>query len=136
MKIKNLSIYPLLIIILLVALPLIGCAGNATGTTTMAEMTTSAIVGETTSGNTGAKNEVLIESNTFKPDSLTIKVGDTVTWINNDSYNHTVTAKTGEFDSGNMANGAKFSFTFDKEGTYDYICSIHTFMTGKIIVTK
>jgi plastocyanin len=59
-----------------------------------------------------------------------------VTWINNDSYAHTVKAKTGEFDSGNMANGAKFSFTFDKEGTYDYICGIHTFMTGKIVVTK
>jgi plastocyanin len=35
-----------------------------------------------------------------------------------------------------MASGAKFSFTFDKEGTYDYICGIHTFMTGKIVVTK
>jgi plastocyanin len=136
MKIKNLSIYILLITVLLVALPLIGCTGNAAGTTTAAEMTTLAAVGETTSGSTGAKNEVMIESNAFKPDSLTIKVGDTVTWINNDSYNHTVTAKTGEFNSGDMANGAKFSFTFNKEGTYDYTCSIHTFMTGKIIVTK
>lgn len=136
MKIKNLSIYLLIVTVLLVALPLIGCTSNAAGTTTMAEMTTSAIVVETTSGSAGAKNEVVIESNAFKPDSLTIKVGETVTWINNDSYNHTVTAKTGEFDSGDMASGAKFSFTFDKEGTYDYICSIHTFMTGKIIVTK
>ncbi|MCL5071510.1 MAG: plastocyanin/azurin family copper-binding protein [Actinobacteria bacterium] len=37
---------------------------------------------------------------------------------------------------GLLANGATFNFTFDKEGTYDYICGIHTFMTGKIIVTK
>ena len=83
-----------------------------------------------------SKNEILIESNSFKPDNVTIKVGDSVKWINKDSYNHTVTAKNGEFDSGNIAGGAEFSFTFAKEGTYEYICSIHTSMKGTIIVTQ
>jgi amicyanin len=119
--------------LLIVALPLAGCAGSGSSAgTTMAEMTTSA----TNAGGTGVKNEINIQGNAFNPDNLNVKVGDTVTWINNDSYAHTVKAKTGEFDSGNMASGAKFSFTFGKEGTYDYICSIHTFMTGKIVVTK
>jgi len=134
MKKNILLMYLLLVMaLLIIALPLAGCAGTGkTVSTTGAETTAAA----TTSGGAGAKNEISIEGNSFKPDSLTIKVGDTVTWINKDSYNHTVKAKNGEFDSGNMANGAKFSFTFDKEGTYDYICSIHTFMTGKIVVTK
>jgi len=133
MKRKNLLMCLLLVMaLLIIALPLEGCGGSGSTAGTTAKETTAA----TTGGGAGAKNEIIIEGNSFKPDSLTIKVGDTVTWINKDSYNHTVKAKTGEFDSGNMANGAKFSFTFDKEGTYDYICGIHTFMTGKIVVTK
>ena len=134
MKKNNPILYFIIIAALLIfSLPLAGCAGTGkTASTTAAETTVVA----TTAGTAGAKNEITIEGNSFKPDSLTIKVGDTVTWINKDSYNHTVKAKTGEFDSGNMASGAKFSFTFDKEGTYDYICSIHTFMTGKIVVKK
>jgi plastocyanin len=128
MKRKNLFIYVLLAMALLaVALPLSGCATTGKTVSTAAA---------TTAGGAGAKNEIIIVGNAFKPDSLTIKVGDTVTWINNESYAHTVRAKNGEFDSGHIESGAKFSFTFDKEGTYDYICGIHTFMTGKIVVTK
>ena len=125
MKRKNLLMYLILVVaLLIIALPLAGCAGS--GSTT----------GTTAAETTAAKNEISIKGNAFNPDSLSIKVGDTVTWINNDSYDHTVKAKTGEFDSGNMATGAKFSFTFSKEGTYDYICAIHTSMTGRVVVTK
>jgi plastocyanin len=132
MKRKNLLTYVLLsMALLIIALPLASCTGSgSTSGTTMAEMTTAA------AGTTAAKNEISIQGNAFNPDNLSIKIGDTVTWVNNDSYAHTVKAKTGEFDSGNMASGAKFSFTFNKEGTIDYICGIHTFMTGKIVVTK
>ena len=139
MKRKNLLMYLLLVMaLLIIALPLAGCAGSgSTASTTMAEMTTTAAAGDTTAAvTTSAKNEISIKGNAFSPDNLSIKVGDTVTWINNDSYAHTVKAVTGEFDSGNMASGGNFSFTFDKEGTIDYICGIHTFMTGKIVVTK
>ena len=133
MKRNNLLMYFLLVMaLLIIASPLAGCAGTGKTVSATAAETPAA----TAAGSVGAKNEIIIESNSFKPDSLTIKVGDTVTWINNDSYTHTVKAKTSEFDSGNMANGVKFSLTFDKEGTYDYICGIHTFMTGKIVVTK
>ena len=139
MKRKNLLMYLLLVMaLLIIALPLAGCAGSgSTASTTMAEMTTTAAAGDTTAAvTTSVKNEISIKGNAFSPDNLSIKVGDTVTWINNDSYAHTIKASKSEFDSGNMASGAKFSFTFDKEGTYDYICGIHTFMTGKIVVTK
>ncbi|MCL4416394.1 MAG: cupredoxin family copper-binding protein, partial [Actinobacteria bacterium] len=102
--------------------------GQTSGTTTSTEVT------ETTGA--AVKNEVLIQGNAFVPDTLNAKVGDTVTWINKDSYDHTATSSTGEFDSGNMPSGGKYSFTFSKEGTFEYICSIHTFMKGKIVVTK
>jgi len=143
MKRKNLLMCLLLVMaLLIIALPLGGCTGSgstASAETTMTEMTTaaSATAAETTAAvATAAKNEISIQGNAFSPDNLSIKVGDTVTWINNDSYAHTVKASKSEFDSGNMASGAKFSFTFSKEGMYDYICGIHTFMTGKIVVTK
>ena len=131
MKRKNLSTYLLITAVLLVAaLTLAGCASAGTGANTAAAATTA--IGT----NPASKNEILIESNAFKPDSITIKVGDTITWTNKDSYSHTVKAKNGEFDSGDMASGTTFNFTFTKEGTYDYICGIHTFMKGTIIVTK
>ena len=134
MKRNNLSVYLMITLaFLVIALVLAGCAGAGGAATTAASATTATA---TTAASAVAKNEISIKGNAFSPDSLSIKVGDTVTWINNDSYAHTVKASKGEFDSGNMANGAKFSFTFDKEGTIDYICGIHTFMTGKIIVTK
>ena len=138
MKRKNLLTYLLFVMVLLIiALPLAGCAGSGSTAGTTAKETTITSAGETTAAvTTAAKNEISIKGNAFSPDNLSIKVGDTVTWINNDSYAHTVKASKSEFDSGNMASGAKFSFTFDKEGTYDYICGIHTFMTGKIVVTK
>jgi plastocyanin len=113
------------------ALSLTGCTGAVSGTTI--EATGPIVTHET---NPASKNEILIESNTFKPDTITIKAGDVITWVNKDSYAHTVKAVNGEFDSGNIASGAEFSFTFNKEGTIDYICGIHTFMKGTIIVTK
>ena len=127
MKIKKILFIPIFILSLLALLiTFSGCASSGQTAVTVAAAATNSI----------SKNEILIESNTFKPDSVTIKVGDSIKWINKDSYNHTVTAKSGEFDSGNIANGAEFSFTFTKEGTYEYICGIHTFMKGTIIVTK
>jgi plastocyanin len=139
MKRNNLLMYLLLVVaLLIIALPMAGCAGaSSTANTTMAEMTTAAAAAGTTAAEkTAVKNEINIKGNAFVPDNLSIKVGDTVTWINNDSYAHTVKASNGEFDSGNIASGAKFSFTFDNEGTIDYICGIHTFMKGTITVTK
>ncbi len=67
---------------------------------------------------------------------LTVQVGTTVTWTNADQMSHTVTEAGGAFDSGNMAKGATFSYTFTKEGTYDYTCTYHPNMKGQVIVTK
>ncbi len=81
-------------------------------------------------------NTVTIQGNAFTLDNLTVKVGTKVTWTNNDSYAHTVTANDKTFDSGNLGGGQSFSYTFTKVGSYDYYCVIHPFMTAKVVVTK
>jgi plastocyanin len=139
-KIIFISIFAVSLLAVLAAFS--GCAssGQAASTSaagqTTAAATTAAGPIVTLETNPASKNEILIESNSFKPDNITIKAGDTITWTNKDSYNHTVTGNNAEFDSGNIASGAKFSFTFSKEGSYKYHCSIHTSMTGTITVTK
>jgi predicted lipoprotein with Yx(FWY)xxD motif/plastocyanin len=67
---------------------------------------------------------------------LTIAVGTTVVWTNDDAAPHTVTASDGTFDSGNLDKGASYSFTFTQEGTYSYVCQYHSDMKGQIVVTK
>ena len=55
-------------------------------------------------------------SNSFSPNPVEVKVGETVTWVNDDSGGHTVTSKDGVFESELMGKGQSFSFTFDKAG--------------------
>lgn len=70
----------------------------------------------------------------FSPPSITVAVGGTVTWTNNDGSQHNVTANAGAFKSTTLAPGAKFSFKFTKPGTYAYNCTFHGGMNGTIIV--
>lgn len=72
----------------------------------------------------------------FAESNLTVSVGTKVKWTNNDSVPHTVTSDSGAFASDNLAKGQSFEFTFDKEGTYSYHCSIHPSMKGTITVVK
>jgi amicyanin len=77
-----------------------------------------------------------IQNFAFSPTPLTVKVGTTVTWTNKDNVDHTVTTTSGPvmFDSKNIASGQTFSYTFTQAGTYNYICTIHPFMTGQVVV--
>lgn len=81
-------------------------------------------------------HHISIEDFQFGDGSLTITQGDTVVWTNNDSVAHTVdsTDGTGELDSGNIAPGATFEWTFDDAGTFEYRCDLHPSMTGEIVV--
>jgi amicyanin len=78
--------------------------------------------------------QVKIDNFTFNPPKLTVKVGDTVTWMNEDDIPHTVRAKIGEFKSKTLDTDDRFAFTFTKPGSYDYFCSLHPHMTGLIVV--
>ena len=74
----------------------------------------------------------------FNPEDLTINVDDVVTWTNNDGMAHTATSTDGpvSFDSGNIAAGATWSFTFTEAGTYNYKCDYHSSMTASITVVE
>lgn len=81
---------------------------------------------------------VTIKNMRFTPTDLTVWQGTTVTWTNQDNTNHTVTSDntTGNvrFDSGTLAPGQQYSYTFSNTGIYTYHCSIHPNMTGTINV--
>lgn len=139
-----------LIVPVVMTLALIGAGCNSSATNTNSAVTTNST---TTTTNTNTKvatnttvaanvpatpvNEVTtaavtIKSFAFSPATLTVKAGTTVTWTNQDSATHDV--KGDAFASEPLSQGETFSFTFDKAGSYDYICSFHPSMTGKIIV--
>jgi plastocyanin len=70
----------------------------------------------------------------FSPDVADLAVGTTVTWTNNDSVPHTSTADASLWNSGTVAPGGRFSFTFQTSGTFSYHCAIHPGMVGTVIV--
>jgi plastocyanin len=81
-----------------------------------------------------ATNAATIKGFSFQPEVLKVKVGAQVTWTNDDTVAHTVTADTTSFASGNLQPGGSFSFTFTRPGTYAYHCSIHPSMHGSVVV--
>ena len=78
--------------------------------------------------------EAAIEGFAFKPATLNIPVGTTVIWYNNDSAPHTITARDNLFDSGSFSGIDTFSYTFEAKGTFEYYCTIHPYMEGKVVV--
>jgi len=72
----------------------------------------------------------------FTPNTITVVLGvnSTIVWTNNDGSPHTVTSNGGIFDSGNMAPGQSFSYTFTSTGTFAYHCTYHPWMTGTVVV--
>jgi plastocyanin len=85
-----------------------------------------------------AKNlNVTIKDNTFTPFSLEIKNGDTITWTNKGSFNHTVSTSNKtlpNFGSVVLSPGQSYSYTFNQSGIFDYNCSIHSSQIGRVIV--
>jgi plastocyanin len=81
-----------------------------------------------------ASTGVTIKDFKFGPASSSVKVGDTITWTNQDVAPHTATASDGSFDTGQLSQGKSGSHTFTKAGTFAYICSIHPNMHGTVVV--
>lgn len=130
----------LLLVALSVVLSACGGSGDETG-----EPTTSA-------GNQPSETEVIIEGIAFDPKELTVQAGDTVTWVNKDPVDHTVTSGTpgeqgvpgveegtkpkvdGMFDDPLKSAGSTSSFTFEERGTFVYFCRVHAAMTAVVTV--
>jgi Icc protein len=81
-----------------------------------------------------ASADVKIDNFVFGPQTITVPVGTTVTWTNKDDIPHTIVSTDGVFKSKVRDTDEKFSYTFDKAGTYSYYCSVHPKMTGKVVV--
>lgn len=139
---RNLLVVVALVVTLAVV---VGCSAQAAGTATPAvSAATSAVGGATAAPAAGgtvaaAAAEVVLKNFAFSPKELTVSVGTTVTWVNQDTVAHTVTAgqrgsPSGMFDSGELAAGKSFSFTFTQAGTYPYFCAVHSNMDGTITV--
>jgi len=78
--------------------------------------------------------DVTIANFAFAPDTLTVKVGTTVKWTNQDSASHNVTADDNSWGSDTLNTGDSFSYTFNTAGTYAYRCGFHASMKATIIV--
>jgi plastocyanin len=88
-----------------------------------------------TSTTAAAPNTITIDNFAFAPKSMTVSPGATVTVKNNDSTAHTLTANNKSFDTGGINAGGSKTFTAPtKPGTYAYICTIHPFMKGTLVV--
>jgi plastocyanin len=77
---------------------------------------------------------VSIKDLSFSPARITVKVGDTVVWQNEDDRDHTVAADDGSFKSANIRPKGTFSQVFAQRGTFGYSCTYHPRMKGAIVV--
>ena len=74
-----------------------------------------------------------IASFKYKPETVTVKAGAKVTWVNQDKAGHTATF-AGGLDTDRLEKGDRKALTFDKPGRYPYVCAFHAFMTGVVVV--
>jgi plastocyanin len=79
-------------------------------------------------------NTVIVKDFLFTTKELTVPVGTTVKWVNNDDIPHNVVDKGKSFRSKPIDTNETFSFTFTKAGTFNYFCSLHPQMGGTVIV--
>jgi len=128
------------IAILIAGLVVLGGCSSSTPTTT--PTTTPKTTPKTTPGTTPSTSStttsgasVKIIDFAFQPSTLTVSVGQEITWTNDGAVPHTVTADNGSFDSGQLQPGAQYKHSFSAAGTYAYHCSVHpTQMTATVIV--
>lgn len=114
------------------ALAFAGCGGGSDSSSSEATPTTSSGAAAVSSGGAGA---VTIKDYKYGPPSLTVPVGTTVKFTNEDSTPHTATSKDGGgFESGPIDTGKSATIKLEEAGTFSYFCVFHPFMKGTITV--
>jgi plastocyanin len=118
---------PITLLVACLALVLAGCGGgNDNG-------------GGSSSSGSSSGNTVTIDMKNIKfaPQDTTVKVGQTVKWVNQDTVDHDVSAKSGaDFKSDLFGNGKSFEWKAEKAGTVSYVCTVHPGMVGTLKVTQ
>jgi len=123
----------LLALCAVVALAAAGCGGSDSSSTSSGSSSSASTAAASSSGGGVA---VKLANIAFDPKAVTVKVGQKVTWTNDDSTDHNVTADSGaDFKSDNFGKGGTFSFTPTKAGTIKYECTIHPGMVATLTVT-
>lgn len=103
----------------------------------LALLTGSASSGSDVGAREPATHTVIIEGMRFTPAAITVRPGDSVTWVNKDIVDHTATtpaSATRPFDSQLIRQGKSWTRRFTAVGTYEYLCTYHPTMTGSVIV--
>jgi plastocyanin len=129
-------------VLILLALGLTACGGNGDNSSATAGGGSSVTTtkpggnGAAPSGDAVRSAKVEIADFAYDPDPVTVEVGGKVIWLNQDSAPHTASAKDGSFDTGTLQQGKLKSETFKTAGTYTYVCQIHPFMHGTVVVVE
>jgi plastocyanin len=126
----------------------LSAGGGGQGQRTTGAATIATSTPNSTSNTSASYNNIISmvssddEGYLYEPDTIQVKVGDTVTWTNTDDALHTVTSGSGtdenmgaEFDSGMMSTGKTFEHTFGTAGEFPYFCIIHPDMVGNVLVS-
>jgi plastocyanin len=123
-----------LVLVLGGALLLAACSsGGGSGMGSSTSSTSSS--GSSGAGAAQSTSSITISNFMFMPMSAAVAPGAKVTVTNKDSVTHTLTATNGQFDTGDIGGGQSKTFTApSKPGTYHYICNIHQYMMGTIVV--
>ena len=119
-----------LVLCAVVALAAAGCGSSSDSSSS----STSAPAASSSSSGGGVA--IKMENIAFDPKDVTVKVGQKVTWTNDDTVDHNVTSQSGEtIKSQNFGKGATFSFTPKKAGAIKYVCTLHPGMDATLTVT-
>jgi len=120
-------------LLIVAALLIGGCGGGGSSSSySPPSVTTPTPMGGSVSIVAGART---LTTTAYSPNPLTVSVGTTVTWVNNDTISHTATSNTaGIFDTGTIAPGGQASKQFTSAGSVSYHCTFHSGMVATINV--
>jgi plastocyanin len=123
----------LLALCAVVALAAAGCGGSNSSSTSSGSSSGASTAAASSSGGGVA---IKMQNIAFDPKAVTVKVGQKVTWTNEDTVDHNVTSQSGEtIKSDNFGKGGTFSFTPKTAGKISYVCTLHPGMTATLTVT-
>jgi len=132
---KKYLIISLIVLLATTCILVAGCTASTNVTTSPNSTVASTSATRSSPLSSNAEYTVTIKNFAFQPSTLTIQKGTTVTWVNEDSVVHTVTSDDGKFpSSGDLNKADAYQYQFNTPGSYDYHCSPHPFMKGKINV--
>jgi plastocyanin len=114
----------------------VACGAFAVGAAVTSDDDGSGTASSSRCGETEALEAVRIAQFAFDPAQLTVPVGSTIEWTNEDGVPHNLRSGDGDMSSPDLATGDCFSETFEEPGTFGYFCGIHSSMVGTVTVTE